>query len=311
MTRSAYGLAITILALIAAFVVSLVMDSRVVVRLGLAILSIGAMSYIASASTLPYVLDTVINADTLPPAPIYPAITGMKFIPLLILVVGFCVVLSFCGDQGFRRRPGLRAAYLILGPIFLLATASCLFLASSDYGIWQDRVPGASTLVIGYAVVVLLNVGLWLGAYRLFNREKISLRPIVGLCAAVYLPLALAAAFVDGEYNLINRYHLDERRPVAYRVENPDAIKRFQRGIPPELGHEIGVNLLGLLKDPQFEHILRTQVFYKQDFDEAFQLSRRTVMFGYRMLSPNGQSVFQIIRFPKSLAEELRFTAIR
>jgi len=61
LARSAYGLAIATLVILGVFLVT-VTNARATIRAGVAVLSIAAMAFIASASTLPYVLDTVVNA---------------------------------------------------------------------------------------------------------------------------------------------------------------------------------------------------------------------------------------------------------
>ena len=71
----------------------------------------------------------------------------------------------------------------------------------------------------------------------------------------------------------------------------------------------MGPDLASLLNDPEFEWALRHETFYKQDFDEPFQMFGRAVMFGYRArtrLSPQSQT-FVIVRFPEELAKALRF----
>jgi hypothetical protein len=193
--------------------------------------------------------------------------------------------------------------YLLLGPGFLVATAMALIQASADYEIVHASIPGAWALVAGYVAIAAVNVALWIWGYRLFNRDSIapSLQ-VFTACVPACLCIVFIAYCVDQQYNKINLSHLDLRRPAAYRVENPEAIKHLSAG----LLEKIGPDLRARLSDPQFEHALRSRTFYKQNFDEAFQLLDHAVMFGYR----KDASRFEIIRFPQELAAELRFELV-
>lgn len=169
-----------------------------------------------------------------------------------------------------------------------------------------------SRLTIGYLVVLGLNIAVWLVAHRAFGRVEIpSFRILAMGCIIAYLPLGLAGFVVDQEYNTINLHYLKVRRPEAYRAANPGAIEDFRRN-PKELAIEIGSDLRNLLNDPSFERALRTQPFYKQDFDEMFQFGARSVMFGFEVSgdSPGSHSRFKIIRFPEAMAAALRFETV-
>jgi hypothetical protein len=124
--------------------------------------------------------------------------------------------------------------------------------------------------------------------------------------------LAVAAFFVDDEHNRINRYYLDLRWPEAYVAQNPDAIKDFQASMPAAFRSEVGPDLVTLFSDPSFHEALQHAKFYKQHFDEPFQLRRRAVIYAYRpnSLSGFGRSGFVSIRFPKALADAIRFVPV-
>ena len=70
--------------------------------------------------------------------------------------------------------------------------------------------------------------------------------------------------------------------------------------------------LANFLKDAGFNEALRHGTFYKQHSDKPFQVLSRAVRFGYRSHSPStqGQQPFVTIRFPKELADALRFQPV-
>src|SRR5439155_5448025 len=97
-----------------------------------------------------------------------------------------------------------------------------------DYQIWRAGLPESGTLPLGYLIALLVNVAAWLAGRRRFSRAVSSgYSQLFLFCAVLYLPLAVTAAVVDAEYNRINKYHLDQRRPDAYIVRNPEAVKQF------------------------------------------------------------------------------------
>ncbi len=191
-----------------------------------------------------------------------------------------------------------------------MATILCLAAISADARIWQAGLPGAWILILAYLTIFCANVTIWFLGRWCFKRNGIpSCRQLISLCTVAYLPVAIAAFFMDSEYNRINKYYLDLRWPEAYVVANPEAIK--------DIGHllhdvKVGPDLAARLKDPEFQEALRTGTFYKQHFDEPFQLQNRAIMFGYRRQSRagRGQTRFVTIRFPKELADVLRFESV-
>jgi hypothetical protein len=122
----------------------------------------------------------------------------------------------------------------------------------------------------------------------------------------------LGAFAIDDEHNRINQYNLDVRWPQAFVVANPDAVKEFDGSGGGPLGPKIGLDLKSLLSDAQFREALRNGTFYKQHSDEPFQVVSQAVMFGYRpkARSPHGPLPFVVIRFPRELADILRFQPI-
>lgn len=268
---------------------------------------ITAMSYSASASTLPDVLATVINLTTLPPSASYSFAIGLKFIPLFILALIYWVIL---GERGFLAHPRLGKTYTLTGILFFLATLLCLAAVSADVHIWQAGLPGDWILILAYFTIFVANVAIWLLGRSCLKGEGISsYRQFLSLCVVAYLPVAIAAFFMDSEYNRINKYYLDVRWPEAYVVANPDAIKGFSNRLRDD---RIGRDLAGRINDTEFQEALRTSTFYKQHFDEPFQIQDRAVMFGYRRKSSldRGRTPFVTIRLPKEMADALRFESV-
>lgn len=280
----AYGLAI--LACCVGCVLAILMyrrsDHSVSARGALAALLAAIMAYIPSAATLPQVVSSVVNATTLKPAIVYPFITGLKFVPLFCVVLFEWVLRAFHGNIGFRREPPQRSGYVIRAATVLLVTTIALVESSGEDRIWHDSLPGCQTIVLGYLFVVVINVAVFLVGYREFDKEEVaSYRPLLMACIVAYIPLVLAGFFMDQAYNSINSQYLDKRRRDVYFAANPGAIEDFKR-LPNDLASEIGPDLRSLLSDPYFEHALRTQHFYKQDFDELFQIGTRSVMFRFK-----------------------------
>jgi hypothetical protein len=95
--------------------------------------------------------------------------------------------------------------------------------------------------------------------------------------------IAVPAVLIDHENNFINLRYLDRKRPDVYVVRNPEAILDFGKPIERGQNSTIGPDLQSLIKDPEFSQVLRTQRFYKQNFDEPFQVLDKAVIFGYRV----------------------------
>jgi hypothetical protein len=287
------------------------MADTLVARAIVAVYLTAAMSYTASASTLPDVLDRVINLTTLPPSIPYSFAIGLKFIPLFILVFIYWVLGAHGGGTASWSNVWLDRAYMLTGALFLLATVVCLSVISADLRIWKAGLVGGWILCVTYTVIFSANLAVWIFARRVFKSKPLaSSRRIPLFCTIAYLPVALAAFFMDSEYNRVNTYYLDVRWPEAYVAANPDAVKEFD--LREHLGTKVGQDLRHLLIDSDFSQALRNGTFYKQHFDEPFQLGSRAVIFAFRpgTRSDRGRRPFVSIRFPKELADALRFESI-
>jgi hypothetical protein len=116
---------------------------------------------------------------------------------------------------------------------------------------------------------------------------------------------------VNREYNQVNRFYLDKRRPEFYRVRNPETIAGFGDAIPNSRS-KLDPDMRVVLGDPLFKVVLHNGVFYKQDFGQVFQLEDHTVRFGY-LPDKSGEDTtrqFAILRFPRGLAESLHFHSV-
>jgi hypothetical protein len=259
----AYGLAVVV-ACAGCMLAAVVYRRSNETRLGRAIVALlfaAVMAYIPSATSLAEVVASVINATTLRPAIAYPFITGLKFIPLFVLVLSYWVLLGKDADMAFRTNRILRYIYIALGPTLLLLTGVLLIRSSSDDRVCQEGLPGCRSIAIGYAAVVTINIVIWLVGYREFNKDRVNRHRHLWLaCAVAYLPLAFAGFVVDETYNSINAHYLDKRRPEAYFAGNPEAVEELKHA---GFGHqnEIGPDLMALLNDPAFERTLRAQYF--------------------------------------------------
>jgi hypothetical protein len=166
LTVGSYGLAILAFGLCSVFLVLVYprWEDTIFARTAAALFLIAEMSFVPSAWTLSGVMATVVNIETLKPAIVYPFVTGLKFIPLLVLVLVYWVVLRRQGDTGFLRNPLLGKTYLGLGPALLLITWLGIATHSNDYRIWQAELPGRWTILIGYAMIFTINIAIWLAA---------------------------------------------------------------------------------------------------------------------------------------------------
>ena len=92
-------------------------------------------------------------------------------------------------------------------------------------------------------------------------------------------------------------------------MANPNVLKDLGQVLTQVAAHNIGPDLQGLLNDPKFEEVLRKKKFYKQNFDEPFQVLDHAVMLGYKAdaESPKEKPRFIVIRFPQELAAALQF----
>lgn len=309
---SAYGLTVVLFGMTSAFLILTypsLRDSRYT-RGMVGFFMIAGMSYCSSATTLPDLIGSVINMTTLKPAFAYPFMAGLRFIPIPGLVSIFLVVCR--ANKGFAQNPRFRAAYLFLGWLFLFAAAAGGLIASGAYRIWLAGLPIRWTLLAGEVFVFGLNAGLFVLGYRFFNSTSITnYHEFLKWCGKAYLLIALTAAIVGSHWNEINKHQLDRRMPNAYRVQSTN-VEGDLRNWLQQHSREAGPDLMSLSLDPEFLRALKTQAFYKYDFDEAFQVSGNAVIFGYRdgRDSLHRPPAFVLIRFPASLAAVLRFELV-
>lgn len=294
----------TIVLAVSAIAVILILGmvpNSVPVRAASALFMLGAMAYFPSAWTLGEFGGIVINMDVLPPAPVYPFITGIKFIPVFVLICGYWVGLGFRDDAGFETESVLAKTYLLLGCFFLIAWVLAGW-TTGDYNIWKSQIPRRQVLVFGYSTVLAANLFILLFGYRFFRKKSISsYQRLFAYGFIAYFIVAVAGSIVDHEYNKINECCLDKRRPEAYVVGNPKVSSSATISLP-----DVGIRLREMLEDPSFRQVLQTEKFYKDDFDEPFQ--KRASLFGFRdSHSPPSSPRFQLVRFPRALVEMLRF----
>jgi hypothetical protein len=133
----------------------------------------------------------------------------------------------------------------------------------------------------------------------------------VSQCGIACVLIALTAAINSRRWTDLTHSYLDVLSPVAYKVRNPDAATDLRMWLKNHEG-EAGKDLLALSHDPEFLHALESNAFYRQDFDEPLQISRRAVIFGFRDISGSTlrRPQFLLIRFPADLAAALRFEPI-
>jgi hypothetical protein len=204
-----------------------------------------------------------------------------------------------------------RKSYTLLGILFLSATVMSLAIDLGDDHVWNAGLRARWAVFDGYTTVFIINASVWTAGRQCFQTQATGHRSLFSFCAMAFVPLAFAAFITDSEQNRINRFELDVRRPEAYRAANPGAIKAFDDPSRENLQADIGQDLRTLSRDPDFHDALQNGIFYKQPWDEPFQLLHRSVMFGYRpKSSSDARSPFVIIRFPRELAEALRFQPI-
>jgi hypothetical protein len=124
--------------------------------------------------------------------------------------------------------------------------------------------------------------------YHFLNRDVIfSFRRLFLICASAYVALTVPAIIIDHQYNTINRHYLDKRGTDVYVATNVDALASFSRS-DARLKAHMGPDLVSLANDPEFQETLRNGKFYKQNFDEPFQIFGRAVMFGYKIEPRSG-----------------------
>jgi hypothetical protein len=228
-------------------------------------------------------------------------VVGLRFVPAFVLVFAFWVISGTQGDIGFLKNRKLHAAYLSAGVMMLAATSLHSAGAFGNDVIWQSALPGRERLLAAFLVILAANLLVGVQNYRVLKAENIStFVPLFGTCFMGYLIIVSAAVAVDHQYNLLNRHYLDQRRPIAYVSRHPY--------LDRALAANVGPDLADLLRSPDFQQALRAERFYKQDYDEPFQVVEHAVMYGYRVdRNSHGQPLFRTIRFPLEIALALRF----
>jgi hypothetical protein len=177
--------------------------------------------------------------------------------------------------------------------------------------IWQSGLPIRWTFLAGEIFVFAVNVQLLLLGYRFFNTMSITgYDRFFKRCGTGLLLIALTAAILGRHWNETVMHHLDVRMPNAYRLESTDPSKDIQNWLEHRTT-EAGPDLRSLANNPEFLQALRTQEFYKYDFDKAFQVPKKAVILGYKSTARlvDKRAIFVLMRFPADLAALLRFRA--
>jgi len=194
--------------------------------------------------------------------------------------------------------------------LFLLTAAIADLRGSGANRIWQEGLSIRWTLLAGESFVLGVNMALFVFSYHFFNRTSMrNYRQLVSWSGMAYLLIALTAAIVNRHWNEINKYYLDVRYPQAYRVQNNNVANDFRRWLKDHTA-AAGTDLVAFFNDPEFLEVLKTQQFYKQNFDDAF---REAVILGYKSERDSRgreRPTFVRIRFPASLAATLRFQPV-
>jgi len=307
---AAYGLTIVLFVLTSASVALIYhrLPDTVYTRALVGLFILAGMSYTASATTLPDVVGSVVNMTVLRPAVAYPFMAGLRFIPIPILISVFLVVLPFRANRGFAHNLHLRMTYVFLG-VLLLSTAAIFGPTfAGALRVWHAGLPIRWTLIAGEVFICLTNVALFLAGYRFLNSSTRRYTQFLSRCGIGYLLIALTAAIINRHWYEIDRHYLDIRQAHAYRAHNSNATAELRNWLQVHTA-DAGTDLMALSRDPEFLHALETQEFYRQEFDEAAQGSRKAVILGYKT-GPETQwrhPSFLLVRFPAELAAALGF----
>ena len=270
---------------------------------------IAGISYAIVATSMPAVLSGVVNMTTLPPAAAYPFGAGLRLIPIPILI---CAMFVFerTNTRSFDRSLEIRAAYMIVGAVLIAATAITGFLEMP--GIWRAHLSIRWTLLAGESFICAVNLGLLAAGYTFFKSRRTNGSSVfMSQCAIACILIALTAAINSRHWTEIAHSDLDALHPRAYRVMNPSAVADFKTWLESHRT-EAGKDFVALSDKPEFLYALENRPFYKQEFDEAFQLSRRAVIFGFKDTPTSSlrRPEFLLVRFPADLAAILRFERV-
>jgi hypothetical protein len=305
---SAYGLTIALFGVTTAllwFVYPSMPDNRLT-RGIVALFIVAGMAYAAAATTLPEVVSNIVNMTTLKPAFVYPFVTGLRFVPVPVLIAVFLVLLR---EGGFAKKPRLRRVYLAAGTLLLVGATVSSFTASGIYALWKAHLPIFGTMLAGESFVLATNAVLLVLAYRFFNVTTITgSQWFFQRSGIAYLLIALTASILGRHGNELREYYLDSGNPRTYRVLNSNAIDASKAWL---LNHsaDAGPELEQLFDNPEFVDALRTQEFHRVPFDELYPSRKRAVIFGYKVdgSAIRRRPVFVLVRFPAELASQLRF----
>jgi hypothetical protein len=215
--------------------------------------------------------------------------------------------------MGIAHHRRLLSSYRILGVLSLLAVALATVTNSGAFRIWNAGLPIRFTLLIGNLFIWSVNSALLVLGYRFFSAAEIrGYRKFLLRCGAGYLVIALAAAIVSRHWHDIDKHFLDVHQAQAYRSANTNAIPELQNWLQAHRD-DAGSDLARLSRNAEFLTALLNQNFYKRDFDEPFQLSRKAVIFGYR--NPGNaieaKPSFVLVRFPSELSAALQFEPVK
>lgn len=307
---SAYALTIVLFVIEAALLVVTYprLPDRVYTRAFVATFLIAGLSYAIAATSLPAVLSGTVNMTTLPPAFAYPFVAGLRFIPVPIVISVMLIFGRFGSIGGFDRSRHIRIAYVVGGAILIGAAAVFGFVGLQR--IWRPDFAIRWTLMAGELFICAVNGGLLALGYSFFRSPRGGYA-FVSKCGVACVLIALTAAINSRHWAEITHSYLDVLSPGTYKVRNPDAAADFGKWTEIH-GAEAGSDLVALSRDPEFLHALQNNAFYKQDFDEGLQVSRRALIFGFRdaPTSTLRRPEFQLIRFPADLVAMLQFEPV-
>jgi hypothetical protein len=307
---SAYGLATLLFSMTAAVIVLSYpyLPDRRWTRGILGLFLMAGMAYATTATSLPGVVESVANMETLRPALAYPIVVGLRFVPVPIVICAFWILTGLKSDSRLAQRPTLARAFAGVGFVCLSTAAGAGLLSFGTDPIWQSGLSIRWTLFAGECSILVLNAALLWLAYRfLTGRQQGSLWQFLSWCGTTYLLIALTAATINRHWNDVNKRHPDVRQPLEFRVGNPNALSDLQDWLQLHTS-EAGPDLLQVTNDPEFIEALQNGKFYRLRFDEPFQFSRKAVVIGYQTghTTRGREPAFRLIRFPLDLANTLQ-----
>ena len=229
----------------------------------------------------------------------------MRFIPIPLLIAGILIL----GKSGKAGGPG-QIAYLIVGGVLIVVTAIFGFLEIQR--VWRADLAIRWTLLAGELFICAVNAVLLALGYGFFKNPRARGYPsFISQCGVACVLIALTAAINSRHWTEITHSYLDVVHPVPYKVRNPDAAGALKNWIEKNKT-EAGQDLVALSGNSEFLYALENSPFYKQDFDEALQFSRPSVIFGFRDVPSSAlrRPQFLLIRFPAELSAILQFEPV-